>query len=105
MKFKKLLVLSLVLAAAIFLRTNNAFAATRTWDGSAGDKKFSTDANWSGDTAPVDDDTIEFPASAGEALSTDSLDNDITGLSVAGINFTGDAGSTCNSSYKNYLIT
>lgn len=105
MKLKKLFVVSLLLAAGIFLRGDKAFAATRTWDGSAGDKKFSTGANWSDDTAPVSGDSVIFPASAALTTYGESIDNDIANLSLVDVTINGDAGTTCDGTYEYYRFT
>jgi len=77
-------VLSII--AVQFGSVTNTFAAPKTWDGSAGDNKFSTAANWSGNTIPVTGDTIIFSGQAG-GNSGDSvlLNNDLTGVAFAGI--------------------
>ena len=68
------------------LTAGSTFAATRTWDGSAGDGKFSTAANWSSDTAPVTGDTIVFSGQAGGSAGENILlINDLSGVALAGI--------------------
>ena len=76
----------LSIIAVQFGSISTTFAAPKTWDGSAGDNKFSTAANWSGDTIPVTGDTIIFSGQAG-GNSGDSvlLNNDLTGVAFAGI--------------------
>ncbi len=71
----------------MLINTTKVSAASLIWDGEGADNNFSTDANWSGDVAPVNGDDLEFPTS----VSTDdrTLNNDIVGLSVAGIYFSG----------------
>lgn len=64
-------------------------AATVTWDGGGADDNFSTDANWSGDTAPLANDDLVFPANAG---ATTTLVNDL-GLSFNDVTVNGGAGS------------
>lgn len=104
MKQNKLLfslaVFAASLAAVLTLGKGNAFAATKTWDGSAGDNKFSTGANWSGDSAPANGDVLVFPGSAAPTDYNTDIQNDISNLSVAGITFTG----TCES-YGYYSFT
>lgn len=104
MKQNKLLfslaVFAASLAAVLTLGKGNAFAATKTWDGSAGDNKFSTGANWSGDSAPANGDVLVFPGSAAPTDYNTDIQNDISNLSVAGITFTG----TCES-YGYYNFT
>lgn len=63
-----------------------AAATTLTWDGSAGDNKFSTAENWSGDVAPVDGDTIVFtPLAGGSDNDVVFLNNDLTNVALAGV--------------------
>jgi len=82
---------------AQFANVQLASAATLVWDGSAGDNKFSTAANWNTNAVPVDGDVLSFNI----ATATDytALNNDLTGLSVAGINYTG------NGTAGSYYIT
>ncbi len=92
MRRTKLFVVALLLAvsAAVGVLGANARAAgnTCTWAGTAGDNKFSTAANWTGcaGTAPIGDDSLLFSLSATDL----TLDNDITGLSVANVTVTND---------------
>ena len=88
--------------SALVLTNTSAFAATLTWDGSAGDNKFSTGANWSGDSAPINGDVLVFPASApvGGSSEDRELDNDLTNLSVGGLQFTGSFASGDDNNYK-----
>ncbi|MCA9329140.1 hypothetical protein KDA11_00700 [Candidatus Saccharibacteria bacterium] len=81
-----------------------AHAAVRTWDGSAGDNKFSTASNWSDDAVPTNGDSVVFPLSAASYTDVDIV-QDISGLSLSGISFTGDAGSNCNGQYAGYNIS
>ncbi len=48
---------------------------THTWDGGAGetDTKWSTAANWVGDSLPSDGDTLVFPATAGSIATNDAF--------------------------------
>ncbi len=71
--------------------------STDVWTGTAGDGKFSTVTNWQGGVAPVNGDTLSFDATSLTASA--SLTNDLTNLSVGGINFTGT-----NSGYYSYTI-
>lgn len=85
-------IFGVTLAAVVSLNSAKALAATVTWDGGGTDNNFTTDTNWDTDTAPVDGDMIVFPASVdADTTSGDdrALTNDIVGLSVAGIQFTG----------------
>ena len=78
----------------------HAAGQTCTWTGSGSDSKFSTAANWSNcnSDVPQTGDTIAFNVSS---LSNDTtLTNDISGLSVGGITFSGT-----NANWKNYIIS
>ncbi len=73
-------------------------ATTDTWTGTAGDGKFSTATNWQGGVAPVNGDVLAFDDTSLTASAT--INNDITGLSLAGINFSGT-----NTNAYSYTIT
>ena len=75
-----------------------ASAASLTWTGAAGDNKFSTVSNWNTGQAPVNGDILNF--SVATLTETETLDNDIANLSVAGINFAGSVAA-----YRSYTIT
>lgn len=62
-------------------------AATITWDGGGVDSNFSTAQNWVGDVVPSDGDVLTFDNSS--LSSNTTLVNDLTSLSLAGIDFTG----------------
>jgi len=64
-------------------------AAAVTWDGGAGDGKFSTAQNWSNDAVPSNGDQLTFNASVAMGSTNVELDNDISGLSVDGVTYTG----------------
>ena len=90
MNIKKLLVLSLLLAVGIFLKGDSAFAATKTWVGTActssSDCDWGTGSNWQGGSAPTNGDDIVFTAST----SVDSVTNqDISSLTVNSITTAG----------------
>jgi|GEM_PF-1963686 len=65
-----------------------AHAASVTWDGGGTDDNWSTAANWSSDTLPVNGDILVFDMSL-PAIYNEPLFNDIVGLDVAGITLTG----------------
>ena len=58
-KFLRTAALAAVLALAL---AGTALAATRTWTGGAGDKKWSSVNNWTDNTVPVSGDTAIIPA-------------------------------------------
>jgi fibronectin-binding autotransporter adhesin len=74
-----LFVLSIIVLQ--FAQSASASAATLEWDGSAGDSKFNTAANWDTNSVPVDGDVITLPGFSG----TRTLENDLTGVSLAGV--------------------
>lgn len=102
MKTNKLFVFGASLALSMFclvvLKTSPAFAATRTWDGSAGDDNFNTAANWSGDAVPTTGDDLVFSMTGmpGDVM----LNNNISSLVVNSITFNGS-----NASHYNYTLT
>lgn len=84
-------VAALSVCAVFTAPSHSAFAATVSWDGGGGDTNFSTAANWSGDTLPQNGDSLVFD---GSAISVDTdIMNDLSSLSLAGISFTGAAGT------------
>jgi len=87
MKSISVVLASIVVVVAVLVAVNPAFAATKTWDGGGGNNNFSTAANWSGDSVPVNGDALVFDATG---LTSDvTLNNDLTGLSLTGITFAG----------------
>lgn len=90
MKVKKLMILSLLLAAGIFLRGDSAFAATKNWVGTActnsSDCDWSNTANWQGGSAPTNGDDIVIN---GNTSTSSSTIQDIANLTVASITTSG----------------
>jgi len=84
-----------------FAQVQFASAATLTWDGSAGDNKFSTAANWNTNSVPVNGDILNFNTNV--ATDYEELNNDISNLSVAGINYSGTNSSAAYSISGNTL--
>jgi fibronectin-binding autotransporter adhesin len=69
----------------------HATGGTDTWTGTAGDNKFSTAGNWSGNAAPVNGDVLNFNTAS---LSANLVaNNDISNLSVGGITASGNQNS------------
>ena len=60
------------------------------WDGDAGDFKFSTAANWEGDTLPSAGDVLKFTKTAGDGRREFNVDIDTT---FGGMVLTGDSSS------------
>lgn len=87
----------LVAVGLVILSPDSAFAAVKTWDGSAGDHQFNTAANWTPSGAPVNGDELVFPLSG---VTDFAPNNDMVGLSVAGIDFTG-----VSSGSSSYTVT
>jgi autotransporter-associated beta strand protein len=78
---------SLVLFCLSLSITGSARAADVIWDGS-NDNKWSTGANWTGNTSPsLTSDVVRFDGNSAGNLATN---NDIVGLSIAGIANTSD---------------
>ena len=67
------------------------YAATLTWTGGGDGTSFSDGANWNTGNAPVNNDALTFSVTGISAQKV--LDNDISGLQVTGISFTGNAAS------------
>lgn len=110
MKLKRLISFSSALVVSLsslfVISVPHVFAAARTWDGGGSDDNFSTAANWSGDTAPGNGDSITIPYDVvfGGGCSSDvTLTNDLNASSVtlAGISFTGNEPSGC---FNNVII-
>lgn len=80
--------LVLALSALAVWTPGKALAATRTWDGGGSDNLWSTAANWSSDTAPVNGDTVAFDLTVATDYD-EEIENDIEGLSLAGITLSG----------------
>jgi len=92
MKSIRLLISALMLSVSSLLMfvAPHAFAAPITWTGTAGDHKFSTGTNWSGNVAPTTGDSLIFDNTSATDLTPS---NDMVGASFAGITFQG-SGST-----------
>ena len=89
-RIKRISVASLFLFATVitqFAIGSVSFAAAKTWSGSAGDGLFSTAANWTDNTAPVSGDSLTFSVTG--LVSNVTVNNDIPGLSLTGIGFSG----------------
>ena len=73
------------LLGALTISRGNAFAATKTWDGGGADDKFSTGANWDGDTAPANGDSLVFPMDtifSGDCSADLTFNNDLDSNSI-----------------------
>ncbi len=88
MKRIKLFVLALMLSVSSLsmMVIPHAFAATKTWTGTAGDHKFSTAGNWSPSGAPSNGDTLVFDNTS---VTDFAPDNDQTGASYVALSFPG----------------
>lgn len=101
------LLLAVVFSLVSLIRTDDVFAASKTWTGGGADDNFSTSGNWSPSGAPVDGDTLTFPintifeadCAADITLDNDLVTNDVT---IAGITISGDLPTNC---YKDLKIT
>ncbi len=92
--------LLLSLSSLLIILTPSAHAATMTWDGEGADDNFSTAANWAGDIAPANGDSIVFPVdvmfsgcTANVALNNDLDPNTVT---LAGITLSGTMPTNCS---------
>lgn len=77
----------------LFVRSPQAFAATKTWDGGGSDNNMNTAANWAGDSAPIAGDDLVFPAGAARQSITNNYSG---GTSFNSITF---SGSSTNDAY------
>ena len=80
-----------------FTQVIPTYAATLTWTGSGDGTTFSDGANWSTGNAPVNGDALTFGVAGLSAQRV--LDNDISGLTLVGITFSGNADS-----YNSYTL-
>ena len=77
------------IAGGLLIAADPASAATLRWTGGhATSSDWSRLANWDTGTAPVDGDTLVFPAGAARLVNN----NDIAGLRLAAIRFSGASG-------------
>ena len=83
--------------ALSFANVQFASAASLTWTGAGDGTDFSDTANWNTGAAPQDGDVVTFSFTGLTAQRV--LNNDISGLSLDGISFTGNA-----SDYYSYTI-
>lgn len=78
--------------ALSFTNVKFASAASLQWTGGGDGTSFSDTDNWSTGVVPGANDTLTFSVTGLSAQKV--LDNDVSNLSVAGITFTGNTGST-----------
>lgn len=83
-RLSALLVSLFISLTPLLIFAPTAHAASITWDGGGSDSNFSTPENWVGDVAPVDGDSLVFPAAS--ILQTPYND---TTLTYNGISFSG----------------
>jgi len=88
---------------AQFANVQLASAASLTWDGSTGDNKFSTAANWSTNTVPTTGDVVTFDSSI--ITTSEFISNDIPSLSLGGINYIGESATGQYSLLGNQTLT
>jgi len=77
--------------ALSFVNVKFASAASVSWTGAGDGTTFSDTANWGSGAAPQDGDVLTFSVAGLSAQKV--LNNDISGLSLAGITFSGNADS------------
>lgn len=79
--------LVLMLSALTVWTPGKALAATRTWDGGGDGASWSDESNWDPGQVPANGDTVVFDMSV--LTENTTIENDIEGLSLAGITRTG----------------
>ena len=79
-------VLTVVAAQLSGVFAIDAYAAVKTWTGAGSDNRFSTAANWSGNSVPVDGDilVITAPPSSGSVDLIDDINTKFGGVQVSG---------------------
>ncbi len=88
------------LLGALTISRGSAFAAVKTWDGEGADDNFSTGANWDGDTAPANGDSLVFPMDtifSGDCSADLTFNNDLdpNSITLSGISTSGEKPSGC----------
>lgn len=90
---KYVLAAPLFVVASLALQFSTAlptYAATLIWTGAGDGTSFSDGDNWNTNSAPVDNDVLTFDVTG--VTEQETLNNDISGLSVSGISFAGTTG-------------
>lgn len=90
-------------SALSVLVPQSASAAVRTWDAGGDGVSWNDAANWSSNTAPVNGDSVTFDVSILSGSTT--LNNNISNLSLAGINRTGTSASNYNFTVTGNAVT
>lgn len=84
--FKLFMAAVLAASSLVVLASGQAFAATKTWTGAGGNNNFSTAANWSDNSVPVNGDVISLqPLMAGADYESIDLTNDLETVKFGGI--------------------
>lgn len=73
-----------VVGSSLLISVSSVYAANATWDGEGADDNISTAANWAGDVAPSDGDTLIFPAATADLIVTNDSLVSIAGIVVLG---------------------
>jgi hypothetical protein len=60
---------TIVIGVSVTFLNSHADAATRTWTGANSVKNWSLASNWSGNVAPVQNDSLTFPSGSGETIN------------------------------------
>lgn len=87
---KLFMLVALISLAMTFTKNQKVLAASLTWDGGGSDSNLATAANWAGDSAPSDGDTLIFNNSSSLELTNDLS----TAITINGITLTGTTGVT-----------
>ncbi|MGB4414619.1 MAG: G8 domain-containing protein, partial [Paludibacter sp.] len=74
----------LMLVFLALLTSINAFGASISWTGSAGDGLWATALNWSGGEVPVAGDHVVIPAGAVVTVNSDLSSTKLNSISVLG---------------------
>ncbi|MCA9346087.1 hypothetical protein KC960_01195 [Candidatus Saccharibacteria bacterium] len=92
-----LYLLTIMVPLVTFAPQSSGATTTITWDGGGSDNLWSTALNWDSDSVPVDGDVVELDLSI--LTQNETLTNDLTGLTLGGINVTNSSPS-----YYTYTI-
>lgn len=98
-KYLAHIMLTAIFGGVFWLGSGSASAATLTWDGGGDGVNWADGTNWDTDSAPVNGDDLVFDHSL--FSDQDTITNNISGLSLAGIAITGDNSA---GSYKSVSV-
>jgi hypothetical protein len=93
-----------ICASMVLMLTFALSAANCTWTGAAGDGKWSTAENWSGNTKPINGNWDNVTLT-GDGLVDGVMENDIGKMSVNSLKITGSTPLVLNSAYEISILT